>query len=364
MKKKIISLLVTILVMFSISGCAATNTQIAYTVYPIGYIIQRLAGNTINSVTIQNNTIVQRSEILSNYDEILSNSSILINIGQLEPYLSVYSTEISKLIDKRLDLSNLNAIYTFKRYTPIITDEEVTYIEGPYYKGELFEMIDTNTKDLFLWLDPIAMLSMSKDIKEYLITTYPDDKNIFEENYKLLETDLVRIDAAYQSLATKVASSNKEIKFVSMSASFGNWQKTYGIQLYPVILSKYGALPNDEQLEIIKNRIIADNVQYIVYEPNMTSDMIALFNQLQEELNLTRVELSNLSSLTTSQESEGKDYLSIMYENLSVLETMAIEKTSSITPTEELEEEIEEENIDLDDVEENLEEEEKDGKKE
>ena len=29
-----------------------------------------------------------------------------------------------------------------------------------------------------------------------------------------------------------------------MTASFGNWQKTYGFQVYPVILAKYGALPN------------------------------------------------------------------------------------------------------------------------
>ena len=32
----------------------------------------------------------------------------------------------------------------------------------------------------------------------------------------------------------------KSIRFVSMTASFGNWQKTYGFQVYPIILSKYG----------------------------------------------------------------------------------------------------------------------------
>ena len=111
-----------------------------------------------------------------------------------------------------------------------------------------------------------------------------------------------------------------------MIASFGNWQKTYGFQVYPVILSKFGALPNDEQLDLIKTRIKNDNVKYIVYEPNMTPDMIELFNNLEEELKLTRVELSNLSSLTQSQKNDGKDYISIMYENLSVLETMAKER--------------------------------------
>jgi hypothetical protein len=54
----------------------------------------------------------------------------------------------------------------------------------------------------------------------------------------------------------------------------------------------------------------------------MTEDMIELFNRVEDDLGLTRVELSNLSSLTDSEAEAGKDYLSIMYENLSVLETM------------------------------------------
>ncbi len=55
----------------------------------------------------------------------------------------------------------------------------------------------------------------------------------------------------------------------------------------------------------------------------MTDDMIELFDRIQQELDLTRVNLSNLSSLTEEQKSQGKDYISIMYENLQTLEGMA-----------------------------------------
>ena len=54
----------------------------------------------------------------------------------------------------------------------------------------------------------------------------------------------------------------------------------------------------------------------------MTPDMIELFDRLQSELNLNRVELSNLSSLSSHESEIGQDYLSIMYENLATLETM------------------------------------------
>ena len=189
-------------------------------------------------------------------------------------------------------------------------------------------MVDMDEEDLYLWLDPISMLSMSKIVYERLIQLYPDQKNQMQANMKELEIDLINLDSQYQALATSLLNENKKIQFVSMSASFGNWQKAYGFEVYPVLLSKYGVLPNEKQLTAIKSRILKDNVQYIVYEPNMTEEMIALFNELEEELSLIRVELNNLSTLSALDDEAGKDYLSIMYENLGVLETMKIDRNT------------------------------------
>jgi ABC-type Zn uptake system ZnuABC Zn-binding protein ZnuA len=322
MKKKLICLFLTLTVIV-MTGCANVRSGVAYTVYPVGWLIERLAGNTVDAVSLQDQTtIVQRSTIRSDYETILSKYALLFHIGDLEPYLSVYSDEISSSGIQRVDLSTLNAVYQFKRYTQVVTDGEVSFIESPWYKGEEFNSIDMPTLDLCLWNDPIAMLSMGKDIAKWLIRNYPENENLYRDNLEKLEADLINLDAQYQNLATSLLNNRQEIRFVSMTASFGNWQKTYGFQVYPVILSHYGVLPDEKQLEIIKNRIIQDDVRYIVYEPNMTEDMIELFDRLESELLLTRVELSNLSSLTESELAEGKEYLSLMYENLSVLETM------------------------------------------
>lgn len=322
MKKKLTCILMAVMIAF-MSGCANVRSGIVYTVYPVGWLIERLAGNTVSSVSLQDQTtIVQRSQIRPDYEQILSSCAVLFHIGDLEPYLSVYNDEISDSGITRNDLSTLNAVYQFKRYTQVVTDGVVSFIESPYYKGEAFDSIDMYTLDLLLWNDPIAMLSMAKDIHQYLVRTYPENENLYNENLERLEADLINLDAQYQMLASNLLANRQEIRFVSMTASFGNWQKTYGFQVYPVILSRFGVLPDEQQLEIIKNRIIQDDVRYIVYEPNMTDDMIALFDRLENELLLTRVELSNLSSLTENEIAEGKDYLSLMYENLSVLETM------------------------------------------
>ena len=292
MRKKVVQLLIAMLMLLQLTGCTSLNNQVAYTVYPIGYIIQRITQDTTSYKSIQTDEIVQRATVVDNYEEILENSDALFEIGQVEPYNTVYRTIINDKVKDINYLSTLNATYLFQRYTPVYNQSEVTYIESPYYDSELFDDVDVNEKDMYLWMDPIAMLSMAKDIADWYAKKYPDSANMYR-------------------------------KFVSMTSSFGCWQKAYNIEVYPVILSKYGALPNDEQLEVIKERIKKDHVQYIAYEPNMTDDMIELFNELEEELDLTRVELNNLSSLTEEQKNQGKDYISIMYENLQTLEGMA-----------------------------------------
>lgn len=332
--KKII--IVCLMSLMFLTGCQVEKQQIAYTVYPIGYLLNRIGGDIIDAVSIQEDEIIQRAQLKEDAYEILEASSMLMHIGDLEPYLDVNLSAISQIEGLELfDLSVLNAIYPFKRYTRIIIDGKETFIEGSYYSSDLFDDVDITDRDLYLWTDPIGMISMAKDIESALSSDYIEMSSVFSANLKSLETDLINLDAQYQALSNYCLKNNQTIKFVSMSASFGNWQKAYGFQVYPVVLSKYGALPTLDQLEVIMKKIVDDGVQYIAYEPNMTDDMITLFNYLETTLNLTRVNLSNLSSLTETQMSENKDYLSIMYENLAVLENMA-QDNIVVEPTEEI----------------------------
>lgn len=336
----------TIICMMMLTGCIETKRYIAYSVYPVGYLINRIAGDKVNTISIQTDEMVQVSNIVDNYEEILKDSTYFFHIGKLEPYLDLYSNEITETGVEIVDLSVLNSIYKFQRYTLVYVDGKESYVEGPYYNSELFDKIDTNDNDLMLWMDPIGMLSMANDIYQLLSTNYVEGATAFKDNYSKLESDLIGLDASYQNLSTRLKKENKTIKFVSISASFGNWQKAYGFQIYPVCLSKYGALPSDEELEIIKKRIIDDEVKYIAYEPNMTEDMLNLFNHLETELGLTRVNLNNVSSLTVSQSANNKDYLSLMYENLNVLENMATDIITVNNPTD-----IDQENTEIDNAE-------------
>lgn len=310
-----------------LSSCTKVRrTRIAYTVYPIGYIISRLSGTSIPYQSVQNTgyEMVMNATICPDFESRLSRSSVFFHIGNLEPYYEVFEKKIEKTGVHIMDLSQGNAVYDYGRYEQE-EEDGFSFTTVPYYSDSCFSETDALKKDLYLWLDPIAMLSMSREIRDWLISEYPINRKQYETNYTSLENDLIALDAQYQNLVADNSASG--ISIVTMSPSFGCWQKSYGIQVYPVVQSRYGVLPDEEQIQAIEKRIRQDGVSYIAYESNMNEETTALFTRIQNDCDLKRIELSNISCLSENEELEGKDYLSLMYQNLSVLKELAAQSS-------------------------------------
>ena len=316
---KIKLFLVSVLALFLVSGCEEKNPSIATTVYPVQYLVERIGGDDVTVSNITENTMIQRAQIKSSFQDILKDSDALFYIGGLEPYMDLYVDDIRDTGVDMVDLATKSAIYKFERYTSTTIDGITAGTEGPYYEGEEFANLDTYDADPMLWMDPVAMTSMASDIRDYLVQKYPQYKDIFDENYDALELDLARLEADFQA----IPDGKMNISFVSMTPSFGNWQKSYGIKVYPITLSKYGALPTSYQLAAMKKRIKSDHVRYIAIEQNLSEDMEKLQQQLIDELALIPVNLNNLSSISSEDKKASKDYLTIMYDNLKALESIA-----------------------------------------
>ena len=312
---KIKLFLVSVLALFLVSGCEEKNPSIATTVYPVQYLVERIGGDDVTVSNITENTMIQRAQIKSSFQDILKDSDALFYIGGLEPYMDLYVDDIRDTGVDMVDLATKSAIYKFERYTSTTIDGITAGTEGPYYEGEEFANLDTYDADPMLWMDPVAMTSMASDIRDYLVQKYPQYKDIFDENYDAL----ARLEADFQA----IPDGKMNISFVSMTPSFGNWQKSYGIKVYPVTLSKYGALPTSDQLAAMKKRIKSDHVRYIAIEQNLSEDMEKLQQQLIDELALIPVNLNNLSSISSEDKKASKDYLTIMYDNLKALESIA-----------------------------------------
>jgi zinc transport system substrate-binding protein len=316
--KKLKTLIIMVLLVSALSGCSTSKPLICTTVYPVEYLVNRIGGDFVDVCSLSDGSVIQRATIKSNYQQLIDQATVVMTMGQLEPYLQIYLADLRRSGVDIVDLASTSVIYEFKRYTTAyVGDSEVT-LESKYYEGMAFDRVDIYGKDPILWIDPIATTSMAKHIRDWLIENYPEEKKLFEDNYVALASELARLDAEFQSLKTRKLS----MKFVSITPSFGNWQKAYGVSVYPVILSRYGVIPSDEQMQIIKQRIISDGVQYIAFEPNLSEELRELYNQLRSELNLTQINLHNLHTLTQNDIDGNKDYLTIMFENLSLLESI------------------------------------------
>ena len=145
-----------------LAGCMSFRSYVAYTVYPLGYIIDRITGGVIESKSIQSDSLVQVATILDDYEDILRNSNYLFHIGDLEPYYDIYEEDILNTGVEVVDVSELNTIYKFQRYTMVNVDGVEEFIESPYYNSDLFNMTDVNENDMMLWIDPIGIRGFGK----------------------------------------------------------------------------------------------------------------------------------------------------------------------------------------------------------
>lgn len=319
MKKIIKCLIASTLILTLFSGCVASRVKVSSTIYPIQYLLDRIGGNRIDTSLISNNTQVTRSTLSSTYRVDLEGSSTIFYAGEVEPYLQIYTSEFLETGYELYDASSNANLYLFERYNIIKTDNEFITTESPYYPDtDLFDSVDTYTIDPYVWLDPITYTSMARTITDYLIKLSPLDENYFNENYEALESDLALLDASFLEIK-----SGNIPKFVTVTPSFGNWQKSYGVEIYPTILSKYGVVPNAKQQKYLYDYIKSKNVKYIAYETDLPEDIQAFYDKLVKDLKLTPVPMYNLSFLNEEQQAAGEDYLSLMEANLRSLKEIA-----------------------------------------
>lgn len=317
--KRTVLFLSILLVTALLTGCSSEKPVVCTTTYPVSFLVERIAQDRVTLCQLSEGPVIQRATMNEDFDEMLQKMDLILSLGLLEPYMEMYRSDIRSARVDLIDLSAQSSIYDFKRFTTIMVSNSEVILESPYYEGIVFDTIDTYEKDPVVWMDAVAMTSMARIIKDWLVDKFPEDAKFYEDNYASLESELARLDAEYQIMKLR----RMDIKFVSITPSFGNWQKAYGVSVYPIILSRYGVVPSGPQMEIIKQRIIDDGVKYIAFEPNLSDELRELYNDIKEELELTQINLHNLHTLTENDLEGNKNYISIMYENLSILEAIA-----------------------------------------
>lgn len=166
--------------------------------------------------------------------------------------------------------------------------------------------------DPHVWLDPLRAKQIAEMIKEELIKVDEDGKDVYEKNFNELASEFDALHSEYETALNNP--SQKEV--IVSHAAFGYLTNRYGLDQIAIS----GLTPSDEPspkelLEII-NFAKENKVKYIMFE-TLVSPKVA--ETVQDKIGAKALTLNPLEGLTKKEIEEGKNYFSVMRENLESL---------------------------------------------
>ncbi|UGB29912.1 metal ABC transporter solute-binding protein, Zn/Mn family [Metabacillus sp. B2-18] len=199
------------------------------------------------------------------------------------------------------------------------TEDEAAHDENAHTEDEAAHdesahAHDHGDQDPHVWIDPIHSITLAENIKDALIELNPEGKQTFEDNFQALKTQLEDLDQSFKDII-----SNAEKKEILVShAAYGYWENRYGIEQISVLGLSPTEEPSQKELQTIIETAKEHEINYIIFETNVTSNVTDI---VQAEIGAEALTLSNLESITEEDVKNNEDYFSIMERNLETLKT-------------------------------------------
>ena len=168
--------------------------------------------------------------------------------------------------------------------------------------------------DSHVWLSPVISQDLAAVIKDELVAAMPEQEALFTENYEALVAELEELHAKFESMA---AQTTQKTFFVS-HAAFGYIAGHYGFSQVPVAGLNSQSEPSQKELTKIVDLAKKENIQYIFFEQNVSSNLTEV---IQNEVGADSLILHNLSVLTTDDIKNGETYFTLMEKNMEALKT-------------------------------------------
>jgi zinc transport system substrate-binding protein len=318
MKKTIIFLLLAVLTL-SLSACKdndnAVEDVIYVTVYPMEYLVNQIAGDTVEvrrvpgSNTHSDSIDWSAKEIIDMMDADLL---FYVNAG-VDNYIPNNADTTFK--DAHVELVDISNTITYNQvcYTHTHDHEEE-------HEEEISEVCDPNalSDDPHFWLDPVRMLEAATLVRDKLVVTYPENSELFNTNFTVLSAALEKLHEDYQVMADEVTK-----PIITTSMLFMYWNARYNIEILSLSMSAHSTedIPGDI-IQFVEEAQLHE-IQYILFETNTNSPAgDQLLEALQEDNpDADKLYIHGLGNISIEERDSGKTYMSIMYQNLEVLKS-------------------------------------------
>ena len=171
---------------------------------------------------------------------------------------------------------------------------------------------DAHDVDPHVWLDPVYAQEEVAAILAGVLEADEANKESYEANAAAFNEKLAELDAAYQT-AFETAENRT---FVVQHAAFGYIARRYELTEVAVSDVSSDAEPNPAKLAELQQFMIDNQITTVYYSDSASSKTA---ETLAEEAGATLEVLSPLEGITDEDQEAGKDYLSVMEENLTAL---------------------------------------------
>ncbi|SDK02725.1 zinc transport system substrate-binding protein [Jeotgalicoccus aerolatus] len=306
--KKIFPLL--FLLLLTLAACsnnqnsADDQTLTVYTtVFPLTSFVEQIAGDTVNVESIYPQGADMHSYEPTQKDMISYSDGdlFLTTSNELDPVASSIAETIkndTEIIETAADI-NAEAFL------------ESHHEHGHEEAHSDEEEHDHGSMDPHIWLSPSLASDMALSVKTALTELSPDNADMYNENYEALKADIEQLDEQLTQISSDPV--NTDV-FISHE-SIGYLAHQYGFNQVG-INGLSNQEPSQQELTEIIDSINAEDIPYILYEPNVTSTVTDV---IRSETNAEPLYFNNLESLA-NDDPEDATYQSMMEKNIESLD--------------------------------------------
>ena len=347
MKKLLLISLVALLALFT-AACGANKTAttsdpknpdaltIYTTVYPLTYFTERIGGQLVNVESVYSAGANEHTFDPTQKDMMaLADADLFFYIGLgLEGFVDNAKKTLANekvtmvatadaVSDEELAISEGHKDHSEEEvhdgHEEGTEDEHAheeegtdSHDDGTEHVEESHERHDHGEVDPHLWISPKISIKLATSIKNSLVEKDPANESVYTENFNALVAELEQLDADFKEMAD--ASNNKTF-FVS-HAAFGYLAGTYGLEQVAVSGLNSQDEPSQKELTELVEFAKTKNVQTILFEQNVSSNLTKV---IQNEIGAEALTIHNLGVLTQQDIDNKETYFTLMEKNLATL---------------------------------------------
>lgn len=273
------------------------KVKVAASFYPVYEVVKVVGGDKVDAVNlVPAGTEPHDWEPTAKHMQTLNQARVFVYSGAgMEPWV----TKTLKSIDN-------------KAVVVVEASEGFELLEGAHEDdghGHADEAMDPH-----VWLDPHGVIHQVQVVRDALVQADAANKAVYEANAAAYIAQLKALDDEFRT--GLAACKTKE--FFTSHAAFGYLAHRYELEQHAIMGLSPDAEPKAKELAEIVAEAKEHEVKYIFFE-TLVSDKVA--KMVAKEIGASTMVLNPFEGLTDAEIKAGKNYLTVMRENLTNLKT-------------------------------------------